>query len=233
MGETLERLRVPPEDPDFFERLRGAMQEQDRASARRWRKAAGVLAVVAAAALGSTAVVAATREGGGGPDRTVDRTLSCAVGVSAGRHRIAVSGAVAGPNDGLDSSGSLDVLTSQRPGATSSLLPAFAELVGDKGVQFDTASLCRGARRIPLSRAKLPSAGVVTPTLLGSAAATCRVTSRVLVRLRATLNASGHAVKAALAVRDEAKDRAAAPIAYLIWRPKRVTVFFSPRCDQR
>ncbi len=214
--DTLERLCVPPESPEFFEELRGLMQAQDRSQARRWRRTGVALAAVAVAALAAAAVVAGTRGGG----TTIDRTVSCRTQLTAGVRSFGID-ALPIPQ-GFDYA-VLGVTT----GHTGQLLVVDTRF---KGFQLDGSSCRPVKRQIPLIRAKLPSAGVYGAGVFSGFGARCLLPGRVLLRVRLHLDAAGKPQSALLALRLQTKNR---PVAFVRWSPKRVAAYLSPLCEQQ
>lgn len=198
IGRALERLAVPPEDPAFFTELRGRLRELDRASARRWRRAAVALAAVAAAAVAAVVAVATARGGGA----VLDRTLTCTV---------------AGPVPGV----SLEAWP-QTPGggpAGLRLGDAGARLLGFAssvtGFVLDGAR-CRGtATAVPLQQDTLPTV-VAYSSGYERYVARCFPAGRLLLRIRLALGGDGRPRRAVVALRAASDGR---PLALVRWQP--------------
>jgi hypothetical protein len=221
--EWLGRLTVPPEPPRFFEELRARMQEQDRASAHRWRLVATAVAAVALSASAAAAVVAAT----GGAGSTVDRTVSCQVvsnvAVSAGARVAAVPATVqAAEFDAVPRDAGLPI------GPFTAL---FVASTVQKGYSLD-GTLCHPASAtLPLGRGSLPSAGAVRRGYYRGFSAVCVFKGRVLMRVRVKLAGNGSATKAELGL-FRAGGPKPRPLAYVDWSPDLVRPYLSPRCTQ-
>lgn len=207
LRDQLERLTAPRQPPDFLDELRGRLQQEDRAAARRWRRLAVSVAAVAVPALAAAAVLAATAGGGGS---TVDRTVSCATGDMGGIAGFAVD---ANPIPVGFHYAVLSVATDQD---THVLLGIDTRY---KGFALDT-SKCRPVH----TKAPLP----LTPAgLQQGMLGRCLVPGRILVRLRVRLNSAGKALSALLAVEKESTHR---PVAFVRWSRKQAAAYFGSGC---
>jgi hypothetical protein len=206
----LERLAVPPEDPEFFASLRVRIRERELASARRWRRASIALAAVAVAAVAAAALVATARGGGA----VLDRTLSCAV-----------------PDDGGVAGVVLDAWPPTPGGQAAGLrLGGDAELLGFAssvtGFVLD-GSRCRSSSAdVPLDAPSLPSVGVFGAGYT-TLHARCFPSGRLLVRIRLALDGEGRPHRATLALRGSADGR---PLAVVRWSPDLVQAWASADC---
>lgn len=192
----LERLSLPPEDPEFFDRLRSGLRERDRTSVRRWRAATVTLAAVAAAAVAAAAV--ATARGGGA---VLDRTLSCKP---------------AGDVPGVTFDAWPESPSSARAGVQ---IGSGAGLVrfesGVAGFVLDGARCRATGADVPFSRGSLSSVSALsigyTPFR-----ARCFPAGRLLVRVRLALDGEGRPRRAVVALRAAADGR---PLALVRWQP--------------
>jgi hypothetical protein len=205
---ALERLSVPPEDPEFFPRLRGRLLERDRTSARRWRAASLALAAVAAVALAAVGAVATARGGGA----VLDRTLSCAAdGVVPG---IPLEAWPAGGSSGAG----------LRVGGAPDELLGWSSTV--TGLVLDGAR-CRGtSAAVPFDERGLPFAFAHADPY-SRYEGRCFPTGRLLVRLRLSLDREGRPHRAVIALRSGADGR---PLALLRWQPDLVQVASAAAC---
>ncbi|HET7572349.1 MAG TPA: hypothetical protein VFJ77_06745 [Gaiellaceae bacterium] len=210
LHDRLERLTVPERRPEFLDELRGRLQEEDRASARRWRRVAVCAAAIALGAAAAASVVAAVARGGGS---TVDRTVSCATGDMGGTRGFGLDAVPVQRSFGY---GSLGVTTDQ--GSTN----LFVLDTRFKGFQLDGRSCHTTRAEVPLTRRGLPS----TPSQSGRC---IFLPARILVRVRVRLDASGKPRSALVAVRMIRKQRQR-PLAFAKWSPKRARTWFSTAC---
>lgn len=207
--DLLERLDLPPEDPDFFPSLRERLRARDRSAARRWRVAAVALAVVATAAVAAAAVVATARGGGS----VLDRTLSCTLAGSA----VPGVGVDAWPRNGY-ADGGLRIFA----GSRDSLL----RLAGSvPGFSLD-ATRCRSASAdVSLDVAGLDDFHVVG---LGfdRVVARCLPSGRVLLRMQLGLDPAGHPDRATVAL----AGADGTPLGLFRWQPSLVRAWLGPDC---
>lgn len=88
----------------------------------------------------------------------------------------------------------------------------------------------RFARRIPLSRRGLTSAGVVHEGDVRSPSVYCGATGHVLVRFQLGFDAAGKPVSATIAVRNRPRNGKSKAIGYMQWSPQRSTTYYSRAC---
>jgi hypothetical protein len=175
----------------------------------------------AAAAIASSAVIATPRASGAG---VVEGVVSCPTEARAGLHTVRVGGTVTVPG--------------RYPGGVFvwSVFELHAGKVVSQ-VEFNTAApalivdrgLCRPRTSGPPFTGKgLLANGTVTPDFVGQLDDTCTLAAaRVLVHYRVTF-ARGGAVRGTLAVATD--DRRRTPVAFLDWRPTRLTSFLGSHC---
>jgi hypothetical protein len=199
--DRLERLEPPPAGARFEEELWERVAAREAALTRRWRRASIGLALVAAAAVAAAA--------------TIDRTLSCRLQATDGIPAFAVEAWPVGP-------------TLQRPsvrlttGRGSRLLDVEH---GTNGFTLDSSS-CRGSgTSVSLGRDGLDSAGAHGPGD-GGLRLRCFLSSRVLVRLRLSLDEEGRPHRAVVAIRSTAGRL----LALVQWTPGLVLGYAAGTC---
>lgn len=218
--QALRALDVPPERPTFFEELRRAVSEHERASARVWRRATVALGAITIPAVAAAAVLAATLSGGS----AVERTVSCRT-QGGGLHMNAFATDPAAGAPGVGASGAL-VAT----GATTSLLGVDSRYGG----YTLSSSLCYATnKRIPLARAGLRSVTTSSAGQYGGPVVYCPVTASVRLRFRIGLDGSGKPQSASISVWSQPKPGSAAkshPIAFVSWSQARSATYYASSC---
>lgn len=221
LREVLRRLSLPSESPRFFEELRERMQEHDRAAARRWRRLSIALAAVAASAVAAAAVLAAGVGSDSAKRSVLDETFSCRVQVESSAHAVELTAGAKARNPAFA------LLYTASKKVNNEFVAQLAFGSAAKGLTVDRSLCRRSSHTIALRSTGLTRRGTVTSSFLGMFNDKCVTAARVLVRVRIGM-VGGVPVQAQVAVRnDNAKS---APIAYVIWRPTRVTYFLDSEC---
>ena len=210
---------VAPALPSFFEAFWREAERRQRVAARRWRRAALVLAVVAASATAAAGVLASARLA---PSTTLDQTWSCAVGWLGGGSHVEWRASVTTPSTNAY------FFFTPRPGAgVQDLGPAALRLDTHPGkVTWDPQRCTRSHAAVPLVPKRLHPETVVTTHFVGYTSSTCLSSSRILLRARVTLS-NGEPVHAKVAVVDA---RSRKPVGYVDWSPARIATWTS-KCD--
>jgi len=210
----------PPASETFFEELWRAAEQRQRASARRWRRTAFVLAAVAAAAVAAAGVMASSQT----EASTIERSMTCHVSDQmAGRH-LQLTTSVTTPRNAAY----LNFTT--RPGINAEATTQYAlsfRHAREPIVWGTSTNLCQsGGPAGALAPSGLPAQDVVTTHFIGGFELSCTAPATVVVRARITIS-GGKPVAAKLAVRSAST---AKPILFVVWSPTRVASWFSSRC---
>jgi hypothetical protein len=214
--DALERLPVPPEQPEFFDEPWKQAELRERASARRWRRGTVVLVVVVIGAASAAGVLAFTRG-----SNVLDRTLRCAVEPHGGLPylNLIADPTIPGTAPGTTFPASMSLIT----GDNTQL---FAFDTAHSGLVLDSSS-CHPAKTIVLARASLPSSGIFKGGQSLGFKFACNLPGPVVFRLRVARDHAGTPTSATVAVRLGKQSR---PIAYVVWTPKRVAAYATVRC---
>jgi hypothetical protein len=214
--------QVAPAPPSFFEDFWSVAALRERAAARRWRGTAIVAVAVAVASSSAAAVLASARPLAAAT--VVDQTWSCPVAISGAARLVQVAAAVTTPRE----LAYLHFTTASRQAWTMELGgPTFR--VDDRvgSLTWGTKSCRRASAKLPLAPSGLPSNGVVTQSFVGSFNELCKAPSRVLFRVRTTLQ-QGKPIRARLFV---ATERTRRPLAYVDWSSMRIASWFAGGCE--
>lgn len=226
---VVDALPVQPETPAFFDALRVHLQEGERRSLRRWRRAALAFALVALLASAAAGVLAATPRAA---SAVVDRTVRCAnlrhetggpffdvTSNATGEPTTDANGKLPKPPPGFSPVPGIEI----RTGDTQTLLSLSSAA---SGYQLDR-TLCAPVRA-PLTFAPhgLPLAMKLTFKDKVQFHVRC-VAPRMLVRIRIVNDASGVPLRAQLLV---VRVQGSRPLAYVNWSRQRAEAYASAGC---
>lgn len=155
------------------------------------------------------------------PRSIVDRTLSCPVPNGGGVHGMYVTGQA--NQKPVPVVGGAGLQPSPSMLYVGVRLTPIVSLTGGKADYVLDEAFCTPATKISFGPAGLPLLGIFKVDDEKSVNRQCWIGERMLLRLRATLDAAGKPVAAKLAIRT-GRGR---PLAYVEWSPTRVRAFAS------
>ncbi|MEP6812703.1 MAG: hypothetical protein ABI990_06925 [Actinomycetota bacterium] len=227
MKVELDDLVAPLTRERFRAELYERAEQLERRSARRWRVVAIGAIAVAVAAVSGAGVLAHV----GQASVTIDRTIACPVPIQGGvpvfslfaqARRTYLSG-------GTMQSDAAQLIVAVNANGVASRSDYAAVTSARGGFGMDSR-ICHSASKVPLERSGLPKYFDFLKNqapLGGISGARCLSGSGITLRLRTQIAASGAPQAATLVVRSGKKLR---PLAYVDWKPDKVSVYLSPAC---
>jgi hypothetical protein len=226
---VVDELRVQPESPEFFAALRVQLQEGERRSLRRWRRAAVGFALAAVLASTAAAVLAATPRAA---SAVVDRTARCTnlrqltggpffdvTSTPTGQPPTDANGNLPKPPPGFHANPGIEI----RTGDTQTVLSLSS---GAIGYQLDRTLCAPVKTRLTLAPHRLPLATKLTYKDSVVFHVRC-VAPRMLVRIRIVSDAAGVPLRAELLV---VRVQGQRPLAYVDWSRERAEAYASNGC---
>ena len=226
---VVDALPVQPESIEFLDVLHARLQDGDRRSLRRWRRAAVAFALVAVLASAVAGVLAATPRAA---SAVVDRTVRCTnlrqltggpffdvTSIPTGQPPADANGNLPKPPTGFKPQPGIEVSS----GDTQALLSLSSAA---SGYQLDR-TLCASARtKLSFGPHGLPLATKLTAKDSFPFHVRC-VAPRMLVRIRIVSDASGVPLRAQLLVLRVQGQR---PLAYVSWSRERAETYAAGAC---
>ena len=225
----LDDLVAPPARPGFREDVLREGELHRRAASHRRRLIVLACAGILVASFSTAGVFAL--EAGGTP-RLIDRTMSCPVPVQGG---VPVFHLAAAPRGKIrNEKGAVIDRYAQLSVYVQESMQQYVYYEGvtnaKKGFTTSLDQNCTKASPVVLAPSGLPKEGVYLrnePGLGGDYGYRCLSGSRITIRMHANISTAGSPTSARLIVRTGKKLR---PVAYIDWRPDKVTTYLTPDC---